>query len=221
MKKLTGSMITTSALFLLFGVFLLVAPGQTLTGLCYTLAFILAAVGVTRLFSYFTTDKTPIFSQLQLLFGIIMLGLGAFVFFFSEVVVSALPILFGIFIGFDSIFRLQNALQLRRYKDKSWAVMLGFAVLSLVFAGVLIFFAFETMELLVRVIGIFLIIEGALNAMSVVYTKRAFKRFSEQNPEQKDKIEKAYNIDIDGDGFIGGGNADNIIEGTAKELDED
>ena len=53
-------------------------------------------------------------SQLTLVSGIVCLALGAFLIIRSDIVVSILPIVFGLFVIFDAIGRVQNALDLRR-----------------------------------------------------------------------------------------------------------
>ena len=70
-----------------------------------------AAVQLVR---YFAVERGVFQSQLTLVSGIICLALGAFLIIRSDIVVSILPIVFGLFVIFDAIGRVQNALDLRR-----------------------------------------------------------------------------------------------------------
>ena len=77
----------------------------------------------------------------------------------SDIVVRILPIVFGLFVIFDSLGRIQNALELRKCQYPSWKGFLLLAVLSIVLGIVMILDPFGTMETLVMAIGVILIVE--------------------------------------------------------------
>ena len=61
--------------------------------------------------------------------------------------------MFGLFVIFDSLGRIQNALELRRCEYSSWKIFLLLAVLSVVLGIVMVVDPFGTMETLVMAIG--------------------------------------------------------------------
>lgn len=92
--------------------------------------------------------------------------------------------MFGLFVIFDAIGRVQNALDLRRCGYDSWKGFLLLPVLSVVLGVILIANPFGAMETLVMAIGVILIVEGAaINLLSALYTVLAVRRFAKLHPE--------------------------------------
>ena len=114
--------------------------------------------------------------------------------------VRALPVVFGLFVVFDSLGRVQNALELRRCQLQQ---LEGFSAAGAAERG-----AghrdggqpFGAMETLVMAIGVILIVEGALNLLSAAYTAFAVRRFMKMHPEAQSVLEAVTNQDLNGDG---------------------
>ena len=214
MKNLKWNLILMSLLYLALGIFLLAVPGVALNIVCYALGCVVLACAIVQLVRYFTLERRVFQSSFTLVSGLVCLGLGGFLILRSDIVVRILPVVFGLFVLFDSLGRIQNALDLRRCGYPSWKWFILLALLSVVLGAVMIFDPFGAMETLVMGIGIILIIEGALNLGGAVYTALALRRFSKLHPDTADAIEAVTGIDLDGDGRIGP-----HIEATARELD--
>ena len=204
-KKLKWNLILMSLLYLALGIFLLMVPGT--------------ALNVVQLIRYFVVERGVFQSQLTLISGLICLALGVFLLLRSDIVVSILPIVFGLFVIFDSLGRIQNALDLRRCEYPSWKGFLLLPVLSVVLGVVMILNPFGTMETLVMAIGIILIIEGAINLLSALYTVLAIRRFAKLHPETQSMLESLTGQDLNGDGVIAPDIAPADVEASAVELD--
>ena len=218
-KKLKWNLILMSILYLALGIFLLMVPGMALNIVCYALGGVVLACAAVQLIRYFAVERGVFQSQLTLISGLVCLGLGAFLIIRSDLVVRILPIVFGLFVIFDSLGRIQNALELRRCKYSSWKGFLLLAVLSIVLGIVMILDPFGTMETLVMAIGVILIIEGALNLLSALYTVIAVKRFLKLHPETQSMLEAVTGKDLNGDGVIAPDVTPTDAEATAVELD--
>ena len=218
-KKLKWNLILMSILYLALGIFLLMVPGTALNIVCYALGGVVLACAAVQLVRYFAVERGVFQSQLTLISGLVCLGLGAFLIIRSDIVVRILPIVFGLFVIFDSLGRIQNALELRRCKYSSWKGFLLLAVLSIVLGIVMILDPFGTMETLVMAIGVILIIEGALNLLSALYTVIAVKRFLKLHPETQSMLEAVTGKDLNGDGIIAPDVTPTDAEATAVELD--
>ncbi len=218
-KKLKWNLILMSVLYLALGIFLLMVPGTALNVVCYALGAVVLACAVVQLVRYFAVERGIFQSQLTLISGLVCLGLGAFLIIRSDIVVRILPIVFGLFVIFDSLGRIQNALELRRCNYDSWKGFLLLAVLSIVLGVVMILNPFGTMETLVMAIGVILIIEGALNLLSALYTVIAVKRFIKLHPETQSVLEAITGKDLNGDGVIAPDVTHTDAEATAIELD--
>ena len=78
---------------------------------------------------------------------------------------------------------------------------------------------FGTMETLVMAIGLILILEGALNLLSALYTMLAVRRFMKLHPETQSMLEAITGQDLNGDGVIAPDVSHADVESTAVELD--
>ena len=198
-KKLKWNLVLMSILYLGLGIFLLLVPGTAMNIVCYALGGVVLACAAVQLVRYFAVERGVFQSQLTLISGLVCLGLGAFLIIRSDIVVRILPIVFGLFVVFDSLGRIQNALELRKCQYPSWKGFLLLAVLSIVLGIVMILDPFGTMETLVMAIGVILIVEGALNLLSALYTVIAVKRFLKLHPETQSMLEAVTGEDLNGD----------------------
>ena len=219
-KKLKWNLILMSLLYLALGIFLLMVPGTALNVVCCALGGVVLACAAVQLVRYFAVERGVFQSQLTLVSGIVCLALGAFLIIRSDIVVSILPIVFGLFVIFDAIGRVQNALDLRRCGYDSWKGFLFLPVLSVVLGVVLVINPFGAMETLVMAIGIILIVEGAINLLSALYTVLAVRRFTKLHPETQSMLESLTGEDLNGDGVVAPDVTRTDAEASAVELDE-
>ena len=208
-----------SLLYIGLGIFLLLGPGMALNIVCYALGGVVLACAAVQLVRYFTAERGLFQSQLTLIFGLVCLGLGVFLLIRSDIVVRILPVVFGLFVLFDSLGRVQNALELRRCGYSNWKVFLALALLSVVLGVVMTLNPFATMELLVMAIGVILVVEGAINLLGGLYTALAVRRFNKLHPETQSQLEALAGRDLNGDGIIAPDVAPADVEATAVELD--
>ena len=222
-KKLKWNLVLMSVLYLGLGIFLVLKPGTALNIVCYALGGVVLACAAVQLIRYFVVERGVFQSQLTLISGIICLALGVFLLLRSDIVVSILPVVFGLFVIFDAIARVQNALDLRRCGYDSWKGFLLLPVLSVVLGVVLgvvlIVNPFGAMETLVMAIGIILIVEGAINLLSALYTVLALRRFAKLHPETQSMLEDLTGEDLNGDGVVAPDVTRTDAEATAVELD--
>ena len=192
-KKLKWNLVLMSLLYLGLGIFLVMKPGTALNIVCYALGGVVLVCAAVQLIRYFVVERGVFQSQL---------------------------IVFGLFVIFDAIGRVQNALDLRRCGYSSWKGFLLLPVLSVVLGVVLIVNPFGAMETLVMAIGIILIIEGAINLLSALYTVLAVRRFAKLHPETQSMLESLTGEDLNGDGVVAPDVTRTDTEASAVELDE-
>ena len=219
MKNLKWNLILMSLLYLALGIFLLAVPGTALNIVCYALGAVVLICAAVQLVRYFTASHKVFQSQFTLISGLVCLGLGGFLVLRSDLVVRILPVVFGLFVLFDSLGRIQNALELRRCGYASWKWFILLALLSVVLGGIMIFDPFAAMETLVMGIGIILIVEGAFNLGGAIYTALAIRRFNKLHPETQSMLESVTGLDLNGDGVVGADYTPADAEATARELD--
>lgn len=214
MKNLKWNMIFLSTLYLVLGLVLLCWPDWVLGGICILVGGLVAGTGVFQLIRFFVARERLFFAPLTLITGLISLGLGLFLLLRSDVILTALPLVFGLFVVFDSVVRIQNALELRRYGLPSWKGIFGMGLISVVLGLVVLFNPFATVQALVMGIGVILIVEGALNLMSMGYTTMMIKKCAQTADEVLSDLSDLAGFDEIPDSSV-------TLEGTARELDED
>jgi uncharacterized membrane protein HdeD (DUF308 family) len=219
MKNLKWNLVLLSVLYLALGTFLLLQPGTALNVVCYALGALVLLCAAVQLVRYFVAERGLFQSQITLVSGIVCLALGAFLILRSDVVIRILPILFGLFVVFDSLGRIQSALELRRCQYSSWKGVLLLALLSVALGVIMIVNPFGTMETLVMAIGIILLIEGVLNLLTTLYTAFAVRRFMKLHPAVESKLEELTGQDLNGDGVIAPDVTITDAEASAVELD--
>ena len=96
----------------------------------------------------------------------------------------------------------------------------AFFQFNIVLGIVMILDPFGTMETLVMAIGIILIIEGAINLLSALYTVLAVRRFAKLHPETQSMLESLTGEDLNGDGVVAPDVTRTDAEASAVELDE-
>ncbi|MBQ7858540.1 MAG: DUF308 domain-containing protein [Faecalibacterium sp.] len=216
MKKIKWHTLMLSVVYIALGVFLIAAPDVTLNAVCYTIGGAVLVCGAVQLVRYFTQREALFFAPLTLIFGIICVGVGGFLLLRSDIIISLLPTVFGLFVVFDSVTRIQNALELRRCQYKNWKSFLLLGLLSIALGILMIANPFGTMQTLVVAIGVILTLEGALNLISSLYTGLAVRTYLKLHPELNQTLEQATGTDLDGDGVVAA-----TVEGTAREVAPD
>ena len=219
MKQIKWHTLLLSLVYLALGLFLMIAPGTTLNAVCYLVGGTVVLCGVVQLVRYFMQKGTVWYAPVSLCGGILCLAVGAFLVLRSEIVISILPVVVGLFVVFDSISRIQNALELRRCGYRSWTTFLLLGLLSVALGALMILNPFGTMETLVVAIGVILTVEGALNLISSLYTSVAVWRFARLNPVDNAKVEAATGVDLNGDGMVAAPVTPATVEGTVREVE--
>lgn len=218
-KRLKHSNLLLSVLYLAFGIFLIADPALTISLVCGLIGGVVVLNGILQIIRYLRAKDTEHPMPFSLWFGILCVALGVFLLVRSDIVVSLLPIVFGLFVVCDSIPRVQNAIELRRCGYPSWMGLLVLAAVSVGLGVVMILNPFATVQTLVVAIGVILTLEGLLNLFSALYTGVAVRRFSKRNPKVNEALEKATGIDLNGDGIVAAPVADATVEGKAREVE--
>lgn len=214
MKNLKWNMLLLSALYVVLGLVLLFWPEMVLGAICILIGGLVAGTGVFQLVRFFVARERLFFAPLTLITGLISLGLGLFLLLRSDVILTALPLVFGLFVVFDSVVRLQNAWELRRLGISSWKGIFGMGIISVVLGLVVLFNPFATVQALVMGIGVILIIEGCMNLLSMGYTAFVIGKCQQATTEILSDLEDLTSFSSMPDSSV-------TLEGTARELDAD
>lgn len=162
--------IVMSVVFCAVGLLFVFRPGLSLKMLGRALGIAMIVFGCIKLVGYFSRDLFRLAFQYDLQFGILLIALGVIICMRSVNAMNFIFIAMGVAILADGLFKVQIALDSRRFGIGSWwlifllAVLTGFVGLMLVFRPV------ESASVLTVLLGIALFAEGILSLCVVVST---------------------------------------------------
>lgn len=167
----------TAGATLIFGLALLIWPGMTTSLILNVCGGALLAVGGFKIIRYFMNkDPYDIFSW-DLGSGILLACAGLALILFKSLLLSIVPLLFGIALLICGIVKIQAAFNLRRMTNRYWYLTLVGAAVSCAFGLLISLNPFGTGLILIRVIGGALVIEAIQDILSLRTYNRTVDSF--------------------------------------------
>ncbi len=166
MKKAFSKIFLTniiySILIIALGVVLFVWPEDTRNILCRVIGGVLVAVGLGFIISFFV-QKAAFHVSANLALGVIIGVIGGFVFAQPQKFTDMLVIIAGVFIAISGLLNVGETISLATHRYGKWWVALLLAVLTLVFAALVIVKPGFIAKVIFQVAGAFLVYDGASN----------------------------------------------------------
>lgn len=175
LRRMKSNVVVSSILCLVLGLVLLLWPGLTMRIVCTTVGAVLIVSGVVRIIAYFTARDGSMYSQLNLVFGIILAAVGVWIVMSPEKVLALIPIIMGIIIALHGLHNIRQAILLSRDKYNNWWVALLLGILTVGFGVLLVCRPFAAVDTMVMLIGIFLIYDGLSSIWIVTRISKAAK----------------------------------------------
>lgn len=172
--------IAMSLVFCIAGVLLIARPELSSLVISRTLGAAMIVFGGFKLVGYFSKDLFRLAFQYDLGFGLLLIALGVLVLARPAAALDFLFIALGIAILTDGLFKVQIAVDSRRFGISSWWLTLILAVLAGAVGLALVFRPWDSARLLTRLLGAALLAEGVLNLCVAVST---VKIVSNQRPD--------------------------------------
>lgn len=163
MKTAKIGYIVMSVLFCVLGVVLLFTPGVSALWIGRLLGIGLILFGAIKLVGYFSRDLFRLAFQYDLAFGLLLMVLGIVTLSHPGDALSFLCVMFGIPVLADGLFKIQIAVDARRFGIPQWWLVLVLAVLTGVIGLLLVLRPTEGAQVLVMLMGVSLLLDGALN----------------------------------------------------------
>ena len=161
LKEIKQNWMFAAVLSIAVGLVLLLFPGITIQVVCYLLGCLVIIFGASRIIRYFKQD--PAYHEVfqgDLMTGLFGAVIGLFMILKAEIVVSLVPIVFGVVLLTSGIGNVQRTIDARRAGYPRWGVLLALALLTIVLSLLLLINPFGSMQVAVAVIGASLIYEG-------------------------------------------------------------
>lgn len=163
MKTAKIGYIVMSVLFCVLGVVLLFTPDASALWIGRLLGIGLILFGAIKLVGYFSRDLFRLAFQYDLAFGLLLMVLGIVTLSHPGDALSFLCVMFGIPVLADGLFKIQIAVDARRFGIPQWWLVLVLAVLTGVIGLLLVLRPTEGAQALVMLMGVSLLLDGALN----------------------------------------------------------
>lgn len=167
LKKIKTNVVVSSGLCVLLGLVLVFRPGLSMRIVCTAVGVVLIISGVMRMIAYFAARDGSLYSQANLIFGIVLAVVGVWIVMKPDKVMAIIPIIVGIVIAMHGLHNVQQAVELWRDKYDRWWIALILGVLTVGFGVLLVCRPFAAIDTVVMMIGFFLIYDGISNVWIV------------------------------------------------------
>ena len=167
--------IITSVILIIIGVRLLCSPSLDMDFVYYMLGGMSIAYGVIRIMGYCSRDLYRLAFQYDLAFGILTIALGIVMIFQAWGIQEQAHTIYGTMLLTDSLYKVQVAIDSRRFGIERWYLILGLAVVTGVCGMLLIVWLPLEVRTAMILLGLASLFEGASCldvAMSVVKVAR-------------------------------------------------
>ncbi|MDE5853801.1 MAG: DUF308 domain-containing protein [Ruminococcus sp.] len=167
-KTAKNGYIALSAILGIFGIILIAVPDFSMTLAVRICGGILAIFGGFKLIGYFSKDLFRLAFQYDLAFGILLLSIGAVMLIRPSGIINITGVMIGLYILADGLMKIQIAIDSKHFGIRSWYWIMTTAVLACIAGLVLLFRPADGARIITVLMGISLLLEGALNLLTVL-----------------------------------------------------
>ncbi|MCM1188575.1 MAG: DUF308 domain-containing protein [bacterium] len=186
MKIAKTGYVVMSIVFCMAGVLFMVCPELSVKIIGRALGIAMIVFGCIKLVGYFSKDLFRLAFQYDLEFGILLIVLGLIVLVKAANVMNFIFIALGIAILADGLFKIQIAVDSRKFGIGTWWLILLLAALTGFVGLLLVFRPVESAYVLTRLLGVSLLAEGILNLCVVLSTVKIVRH------QRPDVIDNEY-----------------------------
>lgn len=159
-QRIKGGFIAISLLCVLFGLILCIWPQMVVNTANYILGGIILVVGIIYLALSFWAKEKNIATGFGMVFSVILIAIGVFMFLKPEFVLSLFPMIVGGILVIHGIVDLKHSIEFASLRYSHWWVALLIAIATIGLGVLLLFNPFKVVTLAFRIIGIILLGDG-------------------------------------------------------------
>lgn len=162
--------IIMSILFCAMGAVLLLAPEISVLWIGRLLGVFMIVFGGVKLIGYFSRDLFRLAFQYDLAFGLLLMVLGIVTLSHPNDTLNFLAVICGIPMLADGFFKIQIAMDSRRFGIRLWWLIFALAVLTCGVGAVLVFRPSSGVLAMTALLGASLLLDGVLNLSVAIFT---------------------------------------------------
>ena len=152
-----------AALFGIMGVAMLTWPDITPDMIGWGVGAVFVAFGAVRIIGYCSRDPYGLAFEHDPVLAILAIALGIALMLRHNLAANVLGLVLGVGIVGDNLFKIQMALEARRFGLSTWWLMLALAVIAVVAGVLLIFCPFQGTRIWIQAMGASMLSQGALS----------------------------------------------------------
>lgn len=180
-EKVKGFNYFLPIIYFVLGLLMVIFPETINDIINYIIGGLLMLFGIDYIVRYLSNNKVTTYSKYSLTVGIVPIICGVFLICNPEVLVSIIPFVAGMIILMDAFEKLKHAIDLKKMKYDEWWVDLIVAILFIVFGIIVIMNPFDAAKLLIRILGIFFLVDCFID----VWTNFSYEKIKIKNCEDK------------------------------------
>lgn len=129
-KQAKWCYIICSVLLIAAGIYIMIKPYASAIIFCRVIGAVSLFYGISKILGYFSHDLYNLAFQFDLALGVFTLIFGLILLLRSARVVAFMPAILGVFVLVDGVFKLQTAVDAKRFGLSNWwLILLGLAYL--------------------------------------------------------------------------------------------
>lgn len=168
--------IISSVIFCIAGILLMLYPEISAAAVCNLMGIFLMLYGIIKIIGYLSKDLYRLAFQFDLASGLMFFTIGLVMLIQSREIIFFLYFVIGIIVFSDGLFKLQIAVDAKRFGLSKWWMIGGISILVCIFGLLLILNPFKSALLIMTLMGITLLLEGVLNLCVAIYTVKILKK---------------------------------------------
>ena len=180
MRAAKTGYIIMSVLLCVLGVVLFVWPGVSVAVIGELLGIGMIVFGAVKVAGYLSRDLFRLAFQYDLAFGVLLIALGIVTLTHPGETIGFLCVVYGILVLSDGLFKVQIAIDSKRFGLSTWWLILALAVITVVVGIVLVARPSDSSRVLIVLMGVSMLCEGLLDLGTVI---TAVKIIKHQQPD--------------------------------------
>lgn len=196
LKKFFRSSILTSTTLIILGILLVFQSEFTIMAIAYIIGAILIALGALAIIKFIKNISNGK-SELDIVYGLGTIILGVLVINNHQALASIIPFVMGIGIIISSSTKLQYAFELKAKDNSQWKITMIASIVSVACGVVLLFNPFQGAVVITQIVGMFIILYGALDIISTITIKRNVDAIHNAIDESMKEVEVVNEEDED------------------------
>ena len=154
----------------------------------YIMGVVAILYGLVYIISMYQKRDIEFFSKFNLLGGILCISFGLFLIVNPEVLFSLIPFCAGVIIFMDSITLIYQSISLKRLNVSKWWINLIISLIFLSFSIYIIVNAKEISDILIRIIGAFLILDAVTDFIITLVLSKKMGKIENKIRESEIKV---------------------------------